>query len=155
MITEVLPKNRINQHYGESEWSLPGYSTCMPDFNDYAGRGCIIYTRNTLEAYQVNLGNMEFIEYNAIGVKCSNNQKLLIVCVYRSPSVTDPECIKKLSTILTTKKVDNINYNYTLILGDFNFREIDWTSQTTSTSENHITTRFLYARLQTGRIMVW
>ena len=117
----------------------------MPDFKDYAGRGWIIYKKNTLEAYQVNLGNLEFIEYNAIGVKCSNYQKLLIVCVYRSPSVTDPECITELSTILTTKKVDNINYNYTLILGDFNFREIDWTSQTKSTSENHITTRFLEA----------
>ena len=142
-ITEVLPKNRCPSGYGSIEWNISGYIAYHPDFTNYKGRGCIIYAKDTLESFQVNIGDSQLIEHVAVGINCQNGEKLLIICVYRSPSATDRECIRELSHILTKRCADNISFNYVLITGDFNFKEIDWGSQTTSTGEEHIATHFL------------
>ena len=142
-ITEVLPKNRCPSGYGSIEWNISGYIAYHPDITNYKGRGCIIYAKDTLELFQVNIGDSQLIEHVAVGINCQNGEKLLIICVYRSPSATDRECIRELSHILTKRCADNISFNYVLITGDFNFKEIDWGSQTTSTGEEHIATHFL------------
>ena len=102
-ITEVLPKNRCPSGYGSIEWNISGYIAYHPDFTNYKGRGCIIYAKDTLESFQVNIGDSQLIEHVAVGINCQNGEKLLIICVYRSPSATDRECIRELSHILTKR----------------------------------------------------
>ena len=41
------------------------------------------------------------------------------------------------------REVSENRYSHKLIMGDFNFPEIDWLDQSTSVSETHIASRFL------------
>ena len=142
-ITEVLPKNRSQSAYSDVEWHLDGYTSFYPDFNNYEGRGCIIYTKESLQAYCVELTGFNQIEQITIGLCCANNMKLLISCIYRSPNKTNQECISDLADLLNLTHFGNIHYDLRLIIGDFNMKEIDWDTSTTSTSEQHISTQFL------------
>ena len=69
--------------------------------------------------------------------------KLLLTCIYRSPSRNSNECLAEMNHILSLKKVSNINYDLRLIVGDFNMKEIDWETNTTNRNEEHISTKFL------------
>ena len=122
------------------EWHIEGYTAFSPDFNDYEGRGCIIYTKVTLQAYHIDVQGYHQIEQVTIGVCCANNMKLFLTCIYRSPSRNSNECLAEMNRILSLKKVSNINYDLRLIVGDFNMKEIDWE---TNTNEEHISTKFL------------
>ena len=144
-ITEFLAKNRTQSTTSGAVWHIQGYTTFIPNLENYDGRGCVIYTKESLEAFEVEVKGINKTEHITIGICCSNNQKLLMSCVYRSPSITDPEIIPELNKLFNLKVSDKNRYDLRLILGDFNIKEINWESGTTSTSETHISTQFLEA----------
>ena len=73
----------------------------------------------------------------------SKEQTVNIGLIYRSPSSTDKQNemlnkqIEQACAIFKSKKEDLV------ILGDFNFPEIDWERETSSRSDNHISSKFL------------
>ena len=53
------------------------------------------------------------------------NSNLLFGCVYRSPN-SSPENNIKLNSLI--QSAFNLNASMTVIVGDFNYKEIDWNS---------------------------
>ncbi|MES9881631.1 MAG: hypothetical protein ABW185_12200 [Sedimenticola sp.] len=71
-----------------------------------------------------------------------NTDWLLIQAVNRSPNI-EGNYLDELSTVLCYDRWKQIKFSHRVIVGDFNFKDIDWITETTQNSENHPTTRFL------------
>ena len=95
--------------------------------------------KKTLNATSVQIDS-NFSEHVWAQIKLKNNDSLLIGCLYRSPSSSRDNCN---SLINMLDHVNSLRKSHLLIMGDFNFKEIDWVNQSTSTSEEHISSLFL------------
>ena len=73
-ITEILPKNRSQLFFSDAEWHIPGYNSFLPNLNDHQGRGCMIYTKDSIEAYHVQLEEHRLIEHLTIGICCTTGK---------------------------------------------------------------------------------
>ena len=69
-ITEVLPKNRTNCEIENEEWQISGYNFFHRFTPQYSGRGCIIYTKDSISAYQIESINAKHIEELTLGIHC-------------------------------------------------------------------------------------
>lgn len=124
MITEVLPKNN---RFGifKSELSLDGYDIFPENFPSKNSRGVIIYVRQGLKAVEVGISH-EFKEYVCIKINLAGNDKLLVACIYRSPSSAD-ENYELLNDLLQhISNLEEESFSHILITGDFNFPSIVW-----------------------------
>ena len=64
-----------------------------------------------------------------------NNDSLLVGCIYRSPSSNE---INTTYLFNLLREVSKMKYSHKLMMGDFNFPEINWSDSSTSVSETHI-----------------
>jgi hypothetical protein len=130
-ITELKPKtNRFT--LAPVEISIPGYDQFHSNLEPGRDRGCILYVKKELNP---NIYPVDSDHTDAAWCEVSllNNDKLLIGCVYRSPNST-PDDNKKLNTMLE-KVLSSAQHSHILLVGDFNFPEINWTTWT-APSEN-------------------
>ena len=107
--------------------------------NLYEGRGVVLYTKSFLNAEQVKFDTV-FNESVWCHLKLQNRDSLLVGCVYRSPTAS-AENFQHLKSLL--KKCKDKGYSHKLVMGDFNFKEINWCEMNTTVSEWHIASQFL------------
>ncbi len=67
-------------------------------------------------------------------LKLKDNDILLLGCIYRSPS-TNNDNTQRLCNLL--QEVDEINLSHLLIVGDFNFPEVDYSKYHSNAPQNH------------------
>ena len=130
-ITEVLPKyngNRIQI----AEFEIEGYD-CFTNGSD--GRGVCLWTKKGLKATKNDeLTDSVFKESVWCEISLHDKDNLLIGCVYRSPNGTKENNIQLLTLI---NKACERKDSHLLIVGDFNYGEIDWEAWTSRASESH------------------
>ena len=123
-ITEVLPKN-ARYAVSKAELSLDGYDSFPGNFPEKETRGIIVYVKTELQAVEVECGN-GFKESVWIKINLRGSDKLLVGCIYKSPS-SNEENLRLLNDMIRNINVNDV-YSHVLILGDFNFPDIDWSS---------------------------
>ena len=117
--------------------SLEGYDCCF----EGEGRGVCIYTKKWQKAIQVDdFSGMNFKESIWCETRLSDEDNLLVGCVYRSPSSPEENNARLLDLINAAcpKK-----FSHLLIMGDFNFSEVDWDSWTSSAGPFHPSSKLL------------
>ena len=142
IFTETLPKNRSGMSLDKQEFQITGYNLFMYEIERYQGRGVAIYVKETINAsFSPNSyhGKTECIE---VLIRLKGNDWLLVQCVYRSPS-THHDAIPELDEILSSKRIQGHNITHRLIVGDFNFKDINWNLCSSPLSDQHPTTKFL------------
>ena len=124
------------------ELSVDDFNLYTHEVKDYSGRGVAIYVRNEVVAMSVD--NPTYRTVEVIGVKISfrNNDWFMIMGVYKSPSQNNNN-LEELKNILLFDKEQDIKFSHRLNVGDFNYGEISWETETTSVNENHSATLFL------------
>ena len=128
-ITEVKPKN-ANFDITPSEIQIKGYKLYTNSLITGDGnRGCALHVKEDIEAQQLYFDDSGVTDSVWIEVKLVGNDKILIGCMYRSPNASTVYS-NAVNKILV--KVTQLNYSHVLIMGDFNHREIDWTTWTTT-----------------------
>lgn len=140
VVTEVFPKNLKATNIDCCEYSMKGF-TCFKSEIEESSRGVVIYVRNTIPAdYCSVLKQNKFKESVWCVLRLSNGKELLIGGVYKSPS-SSSENVRQLNALLT--QASALNYEHLVVLGDFNFPEIDWDSWTVNRNENHPSFSFI------------
>ena len=94
------------------------------------GRGIIMYVRKSVDFSELNF-SVNFVEYLSIEIMLSNNEKLLLNFMYRSPNSSD---VNNLDCLKFLKHIHDLNYSYYAYFGDFNFSDISWEVSTTDTN---------------------
>ena len=120
-VTEVKPKN---QRYPitPSEISLDNYDM-YHNINMGIGRGVALYIHKTLHATPFLSCLTVYQEAVWAEIKLNKRDTLLVSCVYRSPGSSDANN-EYLNDLI--KEVKRYKHTHFLLLGDFNFPNIDW-----------------------------
>ena len=135
IVTEILPKNRRKIYVDSKEFTKDQYNLFTHNTMDYKGRGVAIYVSTRLTALQTFQENFYQIEVISVKIKLKINDWLLCQGVYRSPSATY-ECLRELNTFMSRDRDEMHRFSHILIAGDFNYKEINWETETTTVGEN-------------------
>ena len=129
VITEVNNKHtKVNPEL--VIFNIEGYQLYHQNVSS-TGRGIIIYIHQSIQDPVEVSTVTEFSENKIISIKLDKTTDFLIAAIYRSDSGTK-ENNEKLLHIL--KEINEMKQSHKLILGDFNYKKIDW--ETWSTSKN-------------------
>ena len=102
-------------------------------------RGVGIYTAVGLKV--TNFKPMSaFLDHLWVSIKLKGGDKLVVGCVYRSPS-SDQTLVEQMCNLLC--EISDTQPSHLVIMGDFNFPEIDWEDGSIETSSAHHAHMFL------------
>ena len=73
IITEFLPKNRDKANLAEVEFIINGYKLLHTDMNQENVRGTLIYVKNYIHSFELNLPRYHLIEAVGVKAKLRNN----------------------------------------------------------------------------------
>jgi exonuclease III len=141
-VSEVRAKNRQN-HIDNNIYNIEGYEKeCLNTSGD-TGRGMILYVRSNLnyDFKDVNsLSDDQFSEAQVVEVFLNEKQTLGVCSIYRSPN----------SSSLNNERLNNFlklmcdkQYTHLVVVGDFNYRHIDWKTQRCLSSETSEDFKFM------------
>ncbi len=140
-ITEVKPKN-LKQSLTKPNLKLDSYEI-LPHQNCFAdgGRGVCIYIHESLAGNYREITSTWSGESVWIKIINTHNKITKFGCIYRSPNAdtTTNEALCQDFRSLANENID------TVIIGDFNFPEIDWLDEVCNKDETHVASRFLKA----------
>ena len=146
-ICEVKPKNwkneRLIQDYAIQGYSEPHQTNAL----NRVGRGIIILTHESIKDLVVDVQiASEFQEACMIEIKLKGNDVLLFGCLYRSPTST-PSSGKNNAELnrLLKETVTNKKYTHICIVGDFNYKDINWENWSTPHDDIKEDEKFLEA----------
>ena len=126
------------------DYEIPNYSLHHVNLDTEVGRGLAIYSHSSLanSINQIDL-NLSFEEVCLLEVCLRGGDVLLLGSCYRSPAQTPTSDgnNEKLHRLLRT--VCKKNYSHRCIIGDFNFRDINWSSWTTNHNEESTEAKFI------------
>ena len=137
---EILPKKlQKKKKVCINDFNIDGYDSVIPSLLD--GRGVVIYYKTNLNIINVDiLNNKDYSESVWLRVKLKNTNSLLIGSVYRSPSSSNVNNEKLTELIQSAVSYKD---SHILILGDFNYRTIDWELMQSSESLQHASSKFI------------
>ena len=137
-LTEVKPKNP-RYLLQLAEIVIDGYD-CWHAI-DSVGRGVALYTRTSLAATSVApLPGRSYDDAVWCEIRLHKGDKMIVGCIYRSPNSTRDNN-KLLLDML--QKVNDGSYSHVIIMGDFNYPEINWSQECSNVGANHEATKFL------------
>ena len=118
-LTETVPKTTL-YGFSENEMSLPGYVM----YTNMNGRGTALYVKETIPSMHFDI-NVCHHQFPAVWcrVPLQGTDHLVIGVIYRSPDAK----IEQSGSI--NDMIDEIvkrRHSHLLIMGDFNYPEIDW-----------------------------
>ncbi|KAK7093942.1 hypothetical protein V1264_007621 [Littorina saxatilis] len=105
-------------------------------------RGICLYIHSSLKPSPVDTIDSDFEEHILAECKRDNLPSLLVGLVYRSPN-SSKDNNEKLNSLLV--KAAQLKHYELLIMGDFNYPEIDWDSSTSEAGPSHPATSFVKA----------
>ena len=117
-MVEILPKNK-SSNISECELQIDGYNMFL---NNDPKRGCVIHVDKNLVSATNQLEH-HFDEVVSCFIHLERGDKLLICCIYRSPNSPKENNARLLELI---ESACSSNPSHLLMLGDFNFKDIDW-----------------------------
>ena len=138
LITEVIPKAQTNP-IDEVRLNIPGFNVFLnfdPTLRNLGSsncRGIAIYVSNTIVATEVSF-DTQFNEHLWVSIPLLGNNQLRVGCIYRSPSTDLATSTKSLCDLLS---VAATSCSHLLICGDFNYANINWTSNIGHTGDSH------------------
>ena len=124
-------------------FNIPGYNMHTKNLSGKeSGRGIIIYSHETIKEIIEVTANVEFKEYLLLSAKMNKSEKLLVGGIYRSEAGSTDNNKALLALI---KEIGNMNFQHKLLMGDFNYKYIDWDNMSTSKNERSEEFKFVEA----------
>ena len=130
IVTEVNNKNN-KANPDPVIFNIDGYQMHQQNVS-LKGRGIIIYTHQSISKILDISAKTEFSEYKLISIKIDKTTDFLVGAIYRSDSGTGANNENLLNLL---KEINEMKQSHKLIVGDFNYKDIDWESWSTTKSE--------------------
>lgn len=143
LITEVIPKSQSNP-IAPALLNLEGYKASFnfepntADLGSSGIRGVAIYSKISLNASDIDIKVEESSDHIWIELP-TKDKPLLVGCIYRSPSYDmDKEgCMKSAISTSQLIKAAYERNNNVIMVGDFNYKEIDWDNEYAPPNKEH------------------
>ena len=143
-VSEVKPKN--GREMSVIDYSIDDYTINPVNLDKTTGRGIIVYTHNSLDksAIQVKVSN-SFEEACLIEVRLRNGDTLLFGCIYRSPTQSEKSDSNNDNLNQLLKDLSGKAFSHICLVGDFNYRDINWNTWTTPHADTSKEFKFIEA----------
>ena len=131
-ISEVKPKI-ISKKITLQDFQIPGYTLHPTNLENGTGRGIAVYTHESINRSVIQIQvDSKFEEACLLEIRLRGGDILLFGCIYRSPTTTgnSDQNNENLNDLL--KAITRKNYSHRCIVGDFNYRNINWNNWTTT-----------------------
>lgn len=132
-ITETLPKYYNPDLY--ENFNLPGYE----GFHANRGRGVSTYVKSGYLT-ELFVPQTDFTENVFVKISINSNTILLVGCIYRSPNSEESNNDALLALL---DEANRIKCSHLIILGDFNYKEVNWELRSVQTRANHPASKIL------------
>ena len=144
-LCDVKPKNAKERSL--EDYEIPGYSihSVNLESND-GGRGIAVYTHSSLDKSIVHTKpELAYQEACLLEIRLRGGDVMLFGFFYRSPttSITSDKNNESLNQLF--RCLSNTSYTHTCLVGDFNFRDINWLSWTTPHNVDSMEAKFIEA----------
>ena len=128
-VCEVKPKNKDD--IKALECNIPRYTMYHVNIENDIGRGVAVFAKSELEQSICELSS-PFVEAVILEIRLKGGDCLCFSCFYRRPtkSVNSPENFNRLIT-MSRDISENKSYSRVCIVGDFNYKAIDWSTWNT------------------------
>ena len=142
LVTEVIPKAQVNP-IAPALLDIPGfiiYTNFDPSSRNLGGsgiRGVAIYVHCSLHVSEVSFDQTNFKEQLWVEMALEGSDRLLIGCLYRSPSADGRHSTEALAELMKHVVSSGVGYSHVVIAGDFNMPDIDWGSGLSSAPATH------------------
>ena len=139
-ITESWCKDFI----GDAELYLQNYVMYRCDRCNTTGGGVLLYVHDSLQSVSCTpLNDLHINEAVWCTIQLRNNDKMLVGVVYRSPNSSFDNSTKIINLIPNLSEY--VGYSYCLLMGDFNFPNINWSTMSSPEGDQSLSTCFLNA----------
>ena len=141
-ITEILPKkiNEPNQHEEtKNRFHLPGF---VYEENP-KGRGVCFFIKNNIEFKRLRVLEHTFSPSIFCQFKSPNKEHFVLGVIYRSPNCNTKENEEVNELINLVSEKHPVSKENVIILGDFNYPEIDWSLEVCKKHKEHKASKFL------------
>lgn len=139
MLTETIPKAQ-RLPIAPALLSIPGYTLhanfdpSQSNLGTSGQRGICVYISSVFEVVEHSWPS-QGVEHLWCELELVGRDRLLIGCVYRSPSANIQDSVQQLGVIF--RQACELGASHVMICGDFNLPEIDWNSEVSSAPESH------------------
>ena len=141
-VTEVNAKN-CKYPPDPVIFHIPGYQSFSKNISTTdKTRGIIIHVHNSIKDIVEVTAATNFSEHILISAQINKTEKFLIGCIYRSESGSDENNIA-LTNLM--KEIGDMKYPHKLIMGDFNYKLINWSNWSTTKNETSNEYKFIEA----------
>ena len=119
-----ITESWCNDSISDGELCLKGYNLFHADKMSGTGGGVLLYLHESLPATLcIPLMDLHVDDSLWCSLKLRGNELLLVGIVYHSPSSSDVNNCRLLSSI---RSINELNFSQVLLIGDFNIPGINW-----------------------------
>ena len=141
-VCEVKPKNPAQR--SEKDYEIPNFTLHPLNLYDNEGRGIAVYTHQSLDKSTIQIkSTQDFKEACLIEIRLRGGDTLLFGCCYRSPTTSDTSAINDCNLISLMKCISLKKYSHICIVGDFNYKSIDWATWKTKQGDSSNEAKFI------------
>ena len=136
------PKNSSDRQL--LDYTIPGYSIHPVNLDVQTGRGIAVFTHESIDKSVIQFKpDLNFEEACILEIRLRGGDMMCFGCIYRSPTTTENSAgnndnLNKLLQQITTKK-----YSHICLVGDFNYKDINWETCTTFHNETSKESKFI------------
>ena len=141
-VCEIKPKNGSER--SSKDYEIPNYTTHPVNLDNVSGRGIAIYTHKSLDNSTIQITpNQSFDEVCLLEIRLRGGDMLLFGCFYRSPTVCESSSKNNDNLNRILKCVSLKKYSHICIVGDFNYKSINWATWTTTHNDDSLESHFI------------
>ena len=140
----AITESWCNESIGDAEICLHDYGLYRYDRCNTTGGRVLLYVHNSLQSESCTpLNYLNIYEAVWCTIQLRNNDQMLEGVVYRSQNSNFENSSKII--YLIPKISEYVGYSHCLLMGDFNFPNINWATITTLEGDQSLTASFLNA----------
>ena len=123
---------------------VEGYTINPFNIETNTGRGIIIYTHDSLEKSTIQIkSELNFEEACLLEIRLRGGDILLFGCIYRSPTPSLESNSNNENQNRLLRMIYQKSYSHLCLVGDFNYKKINWKSWSTPHGEDSKEVKFI------------
>ena len=127
----------MRNHWSIGDYQILGYSLHPLNLHTTTGRGIAVYSHESLSKSVSQIEPLlNFEETCLLEIRLRGGDLLLLACCYRSPTPTESSNQNNENLNRLFRCIEKKNYSHWCIVGDFNYKNINWSTWTTACNEN-------------------
>ena len=134
-VSEVKPKH--GKDYTEEDYKINGYDLHPVNLDKDTGRGIAVYTHESIgKSVMEIIPAIQFDEVCLLEIRLRGGDGLLFGCTYRSPTDSTTSNTNNDHLNMLFEEICKSKYSHICLVGDFNFRDINWINCTSNHYED-------------------